>query len=180
MIKSLPSMKPIPVTQLLIRPYSLWENQWLLLTSGDFSSGQFNCMTVAWGSLGQIWGRPFAQIVVRPQRYTYQFTEKFPTFTLCAFPKTFKQALNYLGNHSGRDSDKLSAAGLTPVAASSVAAPVYAEAELVLECRKIYWQDIDPSHFTDQELDRHYPEKDYHRSYFGEILAVFGTKPYLA
>ena len=43
-------------------------------------------MTVSWGALGCMWGRPFAQVVVRPQRYTFEFIETYPTFTLCAFP----------------------------------------------------------------------------------------------
>jgi hypothetical protein len=59
-----------------------------------------------------------------------------------------------------------------------VAAPGYAQAELVLECRKIYWHDFDPAHFLEAEIDKNYPTGDYHRMYFGEILAVRGTSPY--
>ena len=45
-------------------------------------------------------------------------------------------------------------AGLTPQAAAQVAAPVFAEAELVIECRKLYWQDLDPAHFLDPRSTR--------------------------
>jgi hypothetical protein len=55
------------------------------------------------------------------------------------------------------------------------AAPCFAEASLVLECRKIYWDDLEPGHFLDQSLDNHYPQKDYHRIYFGQVLAASGT-----
>ena len=170
---------PIPIEKLTIKAYGLWEKQWFLLSSGDFAAGDFNCMTVSWGSLGRMWNRPFAQVVVRPVRYTYQFMEKHPTFTLCAFPRTYRKALNLLGTLSGRDSDKITASGLTPEAATLVAAPVYAQAGLAIECRKIYWQDFDPTHFVDPEIDRNYPRKDYHRIYFGEIIAVTGTEKYL-
>jgi hypothetical protein len=44
----------------------------------------------------------------------------------------------------------------------------------------MYWQDIDPSHFLDPVIDRNYPEKDYHRIFYGEILAVTGTEHYVA
>jgi flavin reductase (DIM6/NTAB) family NADH-FMN oxidoreductase RutF len=170
---------PIPIEKWTSRTYGLWDKQWLLLTCGDFASADFNCMTVSWGSLGVMWNKPLAQVVVRPVRYTYQFMEKFPTFTLCAFPRTYRKALNLLGTLSGRDGDKMAASGLTPQAAITVAAPVYAEAELAIECRKMYWQDLDPSHFIDPDIDKNYPQKDYHRVYFGEIVAVNGVEKYL-
>jgi flavin reductase (DIM6/NTAB) family NADH-FMN oxidoreductase RutF len=168
----------IPIEQLTVKFYSLWDKQWFLLSSGDFASGHFNSMTVSWGSLGVMWNRPFAQVVVRPVRYTYQFMEQYPTFTLCAFPKTYRRALNLLGTKSGRDGDKISASGLTPEAATSVAAPVYQQAELAIECRKIFWHDFDPTHFLDPEIDKNYPRKDYHRIYYGEIVAVTGIEKY--
>ena len=36
-------------------------------------------------------------------------------FTLSHFPEQYRKALGYLGSHSGRDGDKVNAAGLTPV-----------------------------------------------------------------
>jgi flavin reductase (DIM6/NTAB) family NADH-FMN oxidoreductase RutF len=167
--------KPIPLEQLSARPVGLWEPGWFLLTSGDFAAGKFNTMTVSWGGMGVMWGKPFAQVVVRPHRYTFQFIEQYPTFTLCAFSQEYRAALNLLGTKSGRDGDKIAQSGLTPVASGAVPAPAFAEAELVLCCRKIYWHDFDPGHFLDPNIDRHYPRHDYHRSYFGEILAAFAS-----
>jgi flavin reductase (DIM6/NTAB) family NADH-FMN oxidoreductase RutF len=173
-------LTPIPVEQLIARPVALWAPNWLLLTSGDFAAGHYNTMTVAWGTLGMMWNMPVAQVVVRPVRYTYEFMEQYPTFTLTAFPGKLRKALTLLGARSGRDSDKIAAAGLTPTAASRVPAPSFAEATLLIECRKIYWQDFDPAHFLDERIPHQYPQKDYHRAYFGEILAVSGTQQYLA
>ena len=170
------SRQPIPIDQFLIQPYAIWGTQWLLLSAGDFASAQFNCMVVGWGSFGRMWSLPFAQVVVRQHRYTYQFIEKYPTFTLCAFSPQYHDALDLLGSKSGRNSNKLAESGLTPQAASVACAPVYAEAELAIECRKMYWQDMDPSRIQYPEVhERHYGAKDYHRIYFGEILAVSGT-----
>ncbi len=170
----------IPIEAFTARSYSIWEHGWFLLTSGDFAAGHFNTMTVSWGALGCMWGRPYAQVVVRPHRYTFEFIEAYPTFTLCAFPQSQRKALNLLGVKSGRSGDKIAESGLTLQAAAQVAAPVFAEAELVLECRKLYWQDIDPAHFLHPDLDKNYPRKDYHRVYYGEILAVRGVPAYLA
>jgi flavin reductase (DIM6/NTAB) family NADH-FMN oxidoreductase RutF len=169
-------LKPIDIKSFTTQVYGLFEVQWMLLTSGDFEAGKFNSMTISWGSMGVMWGRPFAQVVVRPVRYTYQFMETYDTFTLTAFPRQYHKALSLLGTASGRDGDKIAQSGLTPVASSCVAAPGFAEAELVIECRKTYWHDLDPSQFLDPEIYRNYPDKDYHRSYFGQILAVHGVE----
>jgi len=170
--------KPISIDRFITHPFRMWEADWLLLTSGDFISGEYNCMTIGWGSVGIMWGRPFTQVVVRPQRYTHKFMEQYPTFTVCAFPKQYRRALNILGTKSGRDGNKIAEAGLTPKASTIIAAPCYTEAELALECEKMYWSDLDPNHFIDPGINRNYPKKDYHRSYFGHILLVVGTNKY--
>lgn len=171
---------PISFEQFTIRPHHLWHHQWLLLTSGDFTAGSYNAMTVGWGSFGTMWGRPFAQVVVRPQRYTFEFIERYDTFSLCAFPPAYHEALSLVGTRSGRDTDKLAQAGLTPIAGTCVAAPIYEQAELAVECQKVYWQDLDPAHFLSDATHKHYPRHDYHRVYFGEILAISGTSGYQA
>jgi len=168
----------IPIDEFQTRCHHLWNTHWLLLCAGDFDSRRFNMMTVAWGSFGTMWNRPFAQIVVRPTRHTYRFTEEFDTFTLCAFSEKLRPALKLLGTKSGRDMDKVEASGLTPLESLEVPAPGFAEAELVVECRKLYWDDFEPEQFLEPTIIKSYPEHDYHRIYFGEMLAVRGTADY--
>lgn len=170
--------KNIPINEFLINPNDLWANKWLLLTSGDYKSGKFNTMTVGWGSFGVMWSKPFAQVVVRPTRYTFEFMEQYDSFTLCAFPDEYHKRLLMLGTKSGRYADKIAEAGLNPVASNKVAAPSFSEAELIVECAKMYWNDFDPTHFLDPGIESNYPQKDYHRAYFGEILAVSGIVSY--
>ena len=166
----------IPINLCDIPAFRLWE-QWFLLTSGDFAAGQYNPMTVSWGFMGIIWNRPVVQVVVRPTRHTYGFIEKYPDFTLCAFPDSCRSVLSMLGVKSGRDIDKINASGLTPLPSSRVAAPSYAEAELVLECRKIYFDDLNPPAFLADYIAPEY-KNDFHRVYYGEILAIEGTDSY--
>ncbi|MFH1214344.1 MAG: flavin reductase [Candidatus Neomarinimicrobiota bacterium] len=173
-------MIEIPFNKLNVRIHNLWMNQWLVLTCGDFQSGDFNCMTVAWGSLGTMWSKPFAQVVVRPTRYTYEFMEKYDSFTLCAFPRAYRKQMQLIGSTTGRKTDKIKQSGLTPCAANIVASPVYEEAELRIECRKIYWDDLEPAHFLPAWIAPNYPDRDFHRIYFGEIVAITGTEKYLA
>lgn len=172
-------LQPISMEMLVTRTCHLWDIQSLLLASGDFALKDFNAMTVGWGSLGYIWRRPFVQVVVRPVRYTFSFMERFDSFTLTAFPAEYDAALSLLGTKSGRDGDKIAESGLTPTPSTIVPAPGFAEAELILECRKMYWDDLEPDHFLDAGIHAHYPAKDYHRIYYGEILAIFGTGKYI-
>ena len=87
-------MKEINITDLPLKVVDLWMNQWLLLTSGTMDN--CNMMTVAWVSIGCMWSKPFAQIVVRPQRHTRQFMDSTDSFTLCAFPDEYREALQEL------------------------------------------------------------------------------------
>lgn len=171
--------QPIDIDQLQLKPHDLFHNQWVLLTSGDYAKNDFNAMTIGWGAIGTMWSKPFAFVAVRHSRYTFQFMEKYDTFTLTAFPQAYHAALNLLGSRSGRDGDKIADSGLTPQPASTVAAPSLAEAELLIECRKIYADDLNPAHFLDDSIYRHYPNRDFHRIYYGEILGVFATEEFL-
>ncbi len=164
-------MRRLEMGDFSVAAVGLWMNQWLLLTAGTIED--CNMMTVAWGSIGCMWTKPFAQVVARPQRHTRGYLERYDSFTLCAFPPEFREDLQTLGTLSGKDCDKLSRTRLTLRPSSEVAAPAYEEASLILECRKMYRQELDPAGFLDPGIHKQYPQKDYHSVYFGEILAVF-------
>jgi flavin reductase (DIM6/NTAB) family NADH-FMN oxidoreductase RutF len=145
----------------------LMGDDWFLLTAGNLKS--WNTMTAAWGGLGYLWERPVAFGFVRPQRHTFQFTERSSHFTFSFFDRKHRKTLEFCGSHSGRDCDKAAGTGLTPVGTKK-GNVYFREARLVIECKKIYWQDIDPKHFLDTRLGKIYPQRDYHRMYVGEIV----------
>ncbi|MBR5536276.1 MAG: flavin reductase [Clostridia bacterium] len=164
-------MKEINVQELQLNPMTLIAKRWMLITAGTEERG-YNTMTASWGHLGSIWGHggglPTSVIYVRPQRYTKQFVDREELYTLCFFPEERHQALAYLGTHSGRDGDKVAAAGLTPVFEDGYT--YFAEAELVLVCRKLYRAPIVEEGFLDREvLEDCYPRRDFHDLYVGEI-----------
>ncbi len=169
----------IEIADLRIQPHDLFHHQWCLLTSGDYTKHEFNTMTIGWGALGTMWSRPFAFVAVRHSRYTYEFMQKFDTFTVSAFPSEFHDALSYLGAHSGRDIDKISESGLTPEPSIIIPAPSFKEAEIVIECRKMYADDLNPVHFLDETIYKQYPNRDFHRIYYGQILHVTGVEKYI-
>jgi flavin reductase (DIM6/NTAB) family NADH-FMN oxidoreductase RutF len=107
--------------------------------------------------------------VIRPQRYAYQFAEKADWFTLSFLDRRYRDALKFCGIKSGRDVDKISATGLTPVASES-GAVYYEQARLVLQCRKDYIHDLDPASFLHSCIKQGYPGEDYHSLYLGEVV----------
>jgi len=147
--------------------FKLIGSDWMLIAAGTRDS--FNMMTASWGGMGVLWNKRIAICFVRPQRYTYEFVERATHFALSFFSEDYRDALNLCGSKSGRQMDKVAATGLTPVVGET-GAIYFAEARLVLECRKIYFQDLDPAHFVDDEIHRNYSKRDYHRMYFGEII----------
>ena len=153
--------------------FTLIGDQWMLITAG--TREKCNTMTASWGGLGVLWGKPVATVYIRPQRYTLEFVEREEKFTLAFFGEAYRKALALCGSKSGRDIDKVKECGFTVETADG--APYFAEADLVLVCKKAYWQDMDPTHFLDGEIDgKWYPEKDYHRIFIGEIETVLKKK----
>jgi len=168
--------KEIPFDQFMVKASDVWDTGWFLLASGDFKLKHYNCMTVSWGGFGTMWNLPIAMVVVRPTRYTFEFINRYDSFSLCAFSREYRKALSLLGSMSGRDGDKIAASGLIPTAAARIASPVFEQAELRIECRKLYWQDFDPSHFLDSRIQENYASRDYHRMFYGEIVSVTGEE----
>jgi len=176
MIMANSKLQDISSQSFFSKSFELWDKDWLLLTSGDYSSGKFNSMVVAWGGFGIMWNKPMAMVVVRPTRHTFSFINTFDTFSLCVFTEQYRSVMNLLGTKSGRDGDKIKESGLTPVVSTVIAAPAFKEAELVFECQKLYWGDLEPQHFLDPKIEKNYAKKDYHRMFFGEVLRIFGDK----
>jgi flavin reductase (DIM6/NTAB) family NADH-FMN oxidoreductase RutF len=96
--------------------------------------------------------------------------EKADTFTLSFYDEKYRHALNLCGSKSGRDIDKAAVTGLIAVSGELAGTTYFEQAKMVLECRKMYFHDIDPKHFLDPSIDVNYPAKDYHRMYIGEIV----------
>jgi len=142
---------------------------WMLITSGTMD--RWNTMTASWGGLGVLWGMDVSFCFVRDSRYTYEFMNDNDQFSLSFFDESQRAALNYCGSHSGRDVDKAAETGLVPVDLDGTVA--FEQARMIMVCRKLYRQDIDPALFVDPTLDTHYAEKDYHRMYIGEITGCY-------
>ena len=164
--------------------FELFSRRTALVTAGEI--GHFNGCTIGWGSLGTIWGRAgnagsVVTVYVYPSRYTYDFLKANDTFTVCFFPQEYREALGYMGTHSGRDGDKAKSAGLTPVPVGKSVG--YREAELTFLCRKLYQHPFEKEDLA-EEIRAYYqahpavypPDADgewqTHAMFVGEIIEV--------
>ena len=164
-------LQKIAPKTLTVNPFTLIGDQWMLITAG--TPEHCNTMTASWGGVGVMWAEPSATCYIRPQRYTKEFVDNSDYFTLCFFDASYRKALNLCGSTSGRDVDKIKESGFT-VQAGAGNAPYFAEAELVLVCKKRYAQLMQPECFTDKTIDgKFYPQKDYHVMYIGQIVEAY-------
>lgn len=162
--------KEISIKDLSLNPFTKIGKEWMLITAGSEES--FNTMTASWGGLGVMWNKDVAFTFIRPCRYTFEFTETEDYFSLCFFGEEDKSALMFCGRNSGKDCDKAKETGLTPIFIDGV--PCFAQASLVLICKKMYAQQMQNSCATSDEVLTHYGENEpYHTFYIGEIVKAF-------
>lgn len=148
--------------------FAKFDRQWALLCAGGRE--HYNAMTISWGGLGTLWGRPVATVYVKPIRYTYQFMEESEYFTVSFYPEEYRKALDVMGSQSGRDCDKVSVAGLTPRDVSGTV--TFEEAEVTLLCKKIYYQDLDVENMPADVVRAFYVTEEPHRMYIGQVIEV--------
>jgi flavin reductase (DIM6/NTAB) family NADH-FMN oxidoreductase RutF len=112
-------------------------------------------------------------VFVRPQRYTFQFLQREEYFTLSFLPEEHRDVLAICGTFSGRDTDKVKKAGLTPVKLAE-GVITFQKASKVIVCKKLYGADfINPDAFADASITGNiYPQKDFHYLFVGEIVDV--------
>lgn len=142
----------------------------LLVSQG--ADGKPNAMTIGWGTVGIVWGKPVFIVLVRHSRYTWSRLEEHGEFTVNVPPPSLAEAAMLCGTKSGRELDKLAAARLTAVPAERVGVPIIAECVVHYECRVLHKNNVDPTNLAKSVLGDCYPKGDFHTIYYGEILGV--------
>ena len=165
-------MKELNVSELTDNLFDAIGKEWMLVTAG--TPEKFNTMTASWGGTGVLWGKPVAFVFIRPERYTYEFIEAGETLTLSFLGADHKDVHKVCGSTSGRTTDKVKAAGLHPFFTSDGNVS-FEEARLVLECRKLYADDLREARLVDTSLvGRWYGEHGgFHRMYVVAIEHVW-------
>lgn len=149
-------------------PFSCLRGAGMLLAAGNADSS--NAMTIGWGQFGTLWRVPALTVYVYETRHTYHYMEESDYFTVMAFDDP--KVLEYMGSHSGCDGDKAEALGLH-TRFTEHGTPYYAEASMVIECRKMYQAPFDKSQFKGEPPINFYATHDkVHHMYVGEVVSA--------
>lgn len=133
-----------------------------------------NTMTIGWGHIGVVWGKPVFIAYVRYSRYTYDILRQAKDYTInVPVNQDLKDALKIAGTESGRDIDKFKKAGLTLQKAHEVQSPIIKECKLHYECKLIYTQSHEPALLPEDVKAKHYQNHDTHIMFYGEILDTY-------
>jgi flavin reductase (DIM6/NTAB) family NADH-FMN oxidoreductase RutF len=150
------------------------EDGLLLVTVG--ADGTPNVMTIGWMTIGSVWSRPALLVLVRPSRHSFGRLEEVGDFTVNVPPSELAEAVALCGRVSGRDRAKFRECGLTVLPAREVRAPVIEECLVHYECRTLHRNDLAPTALAQVVKDEYYPRGDFHRVYFGEIVAAYADE----
>ncbi len=164
------AFKEINPKEIVESPFKLIGDDWALVTAGDRE--KFNTMTISWGGVGIMWGKPVVFTFIRPQRYTFAFMENGDRYTMSFFDEKYRDALKFCGSKSGKDYDKVKETGLTP-AFTENGSVYFEEAKLVLECKKMYAQSLNAESIADHESVDKWYDNDFHKMYISEITILF-------
>jgi Conserved protein/domain typically associated with flavoprotein oxygenases, DIM6/NTAB family len=145
-------------------------DDWMLITAGK--KDQFNMMTASWGGLGVLFGKPIAMCFINPTRYTYQLMEKNDTYTFTFYTEAYRQALQYCGSNSGKNTDKVKGSGLTPISTPE-GSMAFGEAWLIIECRKLVSQSLTPEAISNEKVKEEWSGKQLNKMFIGEIINVW-------
>lgn len=146
-----------------------WFRDAQLLCAGN--EAKSNAMTIGWGGIGTLWGRPSITVYVAEKRYTKEFMDSVAFFTVMSFDVKDSKVLTYMGSKSGRDGDKAQALGLHK-AYTSNGTPYYTEASMVIECKIMYVAPFDPKGFKSDVPKKMYSNfpAGIHTMYIGEVV----------
>ncbi len=153
--------------KLEIEPYQLanitTSRSTLLVSKGQ---GKVNMMALDWKSIGELWMYPVCTVAVARSRYTHTLLEETPEFTLNVPSPDIASAVSVAGGSSGRNTDKITKAGLTLTPSKHISVPMITEAMINYECKIISTTGSGPVCST-------------HTLFFGEILAAYADESLL-
>jgi len=145
----------------------------VFLTAGE----KPNTMTIGWGQIGAMWGKPVFFVPVRETRYTKELLDKYGEFTV-SVPNEgeFAKELSFVGTKSGRDMDKFEAAGLEAKKAKVVNTAIIGGCKHYFECKVITSFEMKKEFISEEDLARWYKDGNYHTIFVGEILAEYSAE----
>jgi flavin reductase (DIM6/NTAB) family NADH-FMN oxidoreductase RutF len=132
----------------------------VMVSCGSYPE-EYNIITISW--TGTICTDPaMCYISVRPGRFSYNIIKKNGEFVINVTTKSLAFATDWCGVKSGKDHNKFTEMGLTPVPASKIKAPMIKESPVNIEC-----------------IIREIKELGSHHMFISEVVAVNAEEEYI-
>jgi flavin reductase (DIM6/NTAB) family NADH-FMN oxidoreductase RutF len=132
----------------------------VMVSCGSYPE-EYNIITISW--TGTICTDPaMCYISVRPGRFSYNIIKKNGEFVINVTTKSLAFATDWCGVKSGKDHNKFTEMGLTPVPASKIKAPMIKESPVNIEC-----------------IIREIKELGSHHMFISEVVAVNADEEYI-
>ncbi len=148
------------MSKLLWKPGTMIYPLPAVMISCGSEPAEYNIITVSW--TGTICTDPaMCYISVRPGRHSYGIIKRDGCFVINLTTRSLAYSADWCGVKSGKDHDKFSEMGLTPVAAIKVKAPMIKESPVNIEC-----------------VVKEIKELGSHHMFISEVVAVHADKKY--
>ncbi|MEM1931732.1 MAG: flavin reductase family protein [Sulfolobales archaeon] len=110
----------------------------VIVTAGDPDTpGKRGGMTAAWVTRVS-WDPPLIAVAMTKGRHTYSLIKEFGAFAVHVVSKKFERiALEVFGSLSGKNVDKFEKAGVKPIRAEKVKAPIIPGVPAIMECKLV-------------------------------------------
>ncbi len=149
--------------------FKTFDEGWPILTAGN--KDIFNMMTISWGEMGTLWGKPVVSVFVRESRYTHEFMDKEDYFTLTFVERYwYNEQLKLIGSKSGREIDKLKESGFTVFERPHGIS--FTNARMIVVCKKLFKQQLDMDAMPEEIRSKFYKNGDPHDMYIGEVVEI--------
>ncbi|MFH1727040.1 MAG: flavin reductase family protein [Pseudomonadota bacterium] len=133
--------------------------------------GKPNPMTIGWATIGTIWYKPIMTVLVRPSRHTFSLIEKNENFTVCVPGEDkLNEELAFCGTKSGRDFDKVKECNFEMEKGRLENTSIIKGCQIFYECKTVHKNDVLKPELESNIISKYYPEGDFHRIYYGEIV----------
>lgn len=128
----------------------------------------YNIITIAWtGTICT--DPPMCYISVRPSRHSYNLIRESGEFVINLTTSELASQTDWCGVKSGRDINKFTETGLTPVKADIVSAPLIEESPVNIECKVTEIKELGTHHMFIAEVVAVHADPRFYNDETGEF-----------
>ena len=163
------------MSKLLWKPGTMIYPLPAVMVSCGGEPAEYNIITISW--TGTICTDPaMCYISVRPTRHSYGIIKKNGCYVINLTTRSLAYAADWCGVKSGKDHNKFSEMGLTPIPALKVKAPMIKESPVNIECVVKEIKELGSHHMFISEVAAVHADKEFYDEESG-IFKLSNAEP---